>query len=50
MSFLITITNNLNEKYTCPIILNMPLSTENKTIYDGSLTLKSECDYNFIKE
>ena len=44
------ITNNLNEKYTCPIILNMPLSTENKTIYDGSLTLKSECDYNFIKE
>ena len=50
MSFLITITNNLKEKYTCPIILNMPLSTENKTIYDGSLTLKSECDYNFIKE
>lgn len=49
LSFVITITNNLNETFTCPLTLTIPLSTESSTIYDGSLTLKDSTSYNFIK-
>ena len=50
LSFLITIVNNLDETYTCPMILNIPLSTENSTVYDGSLILNDKTTYNFIKK
>ena len=50
LSFVINITNNLDEVYSCPFILNIPLSTENSTIYDGSLVLNNSVDYNFIKK
>lgn len=49
LSFLITITNNQDEIYTCPVILNIPLSTENSTLYDGNLILNDATNYNFIK-
>lgn len=49
ISFNIIIENNLDEIYTCPMILNVPLSTENSTIYDGTLTLVDKVDYKFIK-
>lgn len=49
ISFLITIVNNLNEKFTCPIVLSIPLSIDNSSIYDGNLTLKQKCNYKFIK-
>ena len=49
LSFDITIVNNLNETYYCPITLNIPLSTESSTIYDGNLTIKDSVDYSFIK-
>lgn len=49
LSMLVTITNNLDEVYSCPIILTIPLSTENETIYDGSIILNNEVNYNFIK-
>ena len=49
ISFTITITNNLDETYSCPIILNIPLSTEQNTIYDGSLTVKDAVNYRFIR-
>ena len=49
LSFIITITNNINETYECPITLNIPLSTESNTIYDGSLTLKDSTNYKFIR-
>ena len=49
LSFLITITNNLDEIYTCPLILTIPLSTENATIYDGNLIITDNTNYNFIK-
>lgn len=49
LSFVITITNNLNETYSCPFILNIPLSTENSTIYNGCLILNSSVDYKFVK-
>ena len=49
ISFIITIVNNLDEVFTCPVILQIPLSTENSTVYDGSLTLKQDVNYKFIK-
>lgn len=48
LSFIINITNNLDEVYSCPFILNIPLSTENSTVYDGSLILNSNVNYKFI--
>ena len=50
ISFLITIINNLDECYLCPVILNIPLSTENSTIYDGNLILNNNPGYRFIKK
>ena len=50
INFIVRITNNLDEVYTCPVSLNIPLSTDNASILDGSLTLKDSTDYNFIKE
>ena len=50
LSFSIKIVNNLDETFTCPVILQIPLSTENSTVYDGSLTLKQNVNYKFIKQ
>ena len=50
VSFDIIIENNSDETYTCPICLNIPLSTENSTLYDGSLTLTDKVNYKFIKQ
>lgn len=49
ISFLITITNNLDEVYTCPIILTIPLSTESSTVYDGNLIINDSTNYKFIR-
>ncbi len=49
LSFVITITNNLDERFSCPLTLTIPLSTEKSTIYDGSLTLKDSTRYQFLK-
>ena len=49
LSFVINITNNLDEVYSCPFILNIPLSTENSTVYNGSLILNNSVNYQFIK-
>ncbi len=45
----VEIINNLDELYTCPITLDIPLSTESQTVYGGSLTLKDNLNYKFIK-
>ncbi len=50
LSFLITITNHLDEKFTCPVILTIPLSTENSTVYDGNLIVNDSTNYNFVKQ
>ena len=49
LSFLVTIVNNLDETYTCPIVLNIPLSTEKSTIYDGNLILNQPTNYRFVR-
>lgn len=48
--FLVTIINNLDETYLCPVTLSIPLSTENSTIYDGNLILNLNSNYRFIKK
>ena len=46
---MVNITNNLDEIYTCPITLNIPLSSENgESVYDGSLTYKEDVNYMFV--
>lgn len=49
LSFVITIVNNLDETFTCPVNLQIPLSTEKSTIYDGSIVFKSDVNYKFLK-
>lgn len=49
VSLVVNITTNLDETFICPLTLNIPLSTESSTIYDGNLTLKDSTNYNFIK-
>ena len=49
VSFNMIIENNSDETFTCPISLNIPLSTESSTLYDGSLTLTDKVNYKFIK-
>ena len=50
LSFKITITNNLDEKYSCPVSINIPLSSYNTTIYDGTLKIDdNDLNYKFIK-
>jgi hypothetical protein len=49
LSFVISITNNLDEVYRCPLILTIPLSTESSTIYDGNLILEDAVNYSFLK-
>ena len=49
ISFNINIINNLGETYFCPVTIDIPLSTEINTIYDGSLTVKDTVDYKFIR-
>ena len=50
ISFVLTITNNLDETFSCPLTLTIPLSTENSTIYAGSLLVKDVTNYTFIKQ
>ena len=49
VSLVVNITNNLDETFSCPLTLNIPLSSESSTIYDGNLTFKDSTNYNFIK-
>ena len=50
ISFTVNITNNLDEVFTCPVIINIPLSTEESTIYDGNLIFEDTTNYKFIKQ
>ena len=49
MSFDIYIINNLNQEFKCTVSVNIPLEVENKTIYDGSITVKNDTDFAFYR-
>lgn len=48
-SFDIIITNNLEQEFKCTVFIEPPLENNEKSIYDGSITLTQNCNYNFIR-
>lgn len=49
VSFDIHITNYLDQEFKCSVYLDIPLETEDNTIYDGSITLKKETNFIFYR-
>lgn len=49
LSFDIYITNNKDEEFKCTVFINIPLTTEDKTIYDGNITLKQDTNFVFYR-
>lgn len=49
LSFDINITNHLNQKFKCSVYLDIPLETDDKTIYDGNVTLKKDTNFTFYR-
>ena len=49
LSFDINITNNLDQDFKTTVSINIPFSSEDKSIYDGNLTIKDNTTYNFYR-
>lgn len=49
LSFDIYVTNNLDEEFKCTVYIDIPLESQDKTIYDGSITLKNDVNYVFYR-
>ena len=49
LSFDIYITNNLDEDFKTTVSIDIPLSSEDKTIFDGNLTIKQDTNYTFYR-
>ena len=48
-SFDIYITNNLDEKYKCTIFIDVPLTSNDESIENGSITLKKDMNLSFYR-
>lgn len=48
-SFDITITNNLDQEFKCTVYINIPLESDNKSIYDGSIIKKENTNFIFYR-
>lgn len=48
-SFDIFITNNLDEEFKCTVYIDVPLENENKSLYDGTITVTQNTNYNFYR-
>lgn len=49
LSFDINITNNLDQEFKCTVFLDIPLETNDQSIYDGSVTLKENTNFIFYR-
>lgn len=49
ISFDVYITNNLDQEFKTTVFATIPLNNEEKSIYDGSITLKQEPNYIFYR-
>jgi len=49
LSFDVYITNNLDQEFKCTVFIDIPLETEDKTIYDGNVTLKKDTNFIFYR-
>ena len=49
ISFDIYIISNLNQEFKCTVCIDIPLETDNETIYDGSITTKKDTNFVFYR-
>lgn len=49
ISFDIYIINNLNQEFKCTVYVDIPLESDNQTIYDGSITTKKDTNFIFYR-
>lgn len=49
ISFDINIINNLDEKFICPIYIDIPLNSKSNSIYNGNFTLIDNTNYTFFR-
>lgn len=49
LSFDIYITNNLEEEFKCTVHIDIPLEAQDKSIYEGNITLKNDVNYTFYR-
>ena len=49
LSFDICITNNLDQDFKTTVSIDIPLSSEDNTIFDGNVTIKQDTNYTFYR-
>lgn len=49
ISFDIYITNNLDQEFKCSVYIDIPLESDEESIYDGSCTLKKDTNFIFYR-
>lgn len=49
LSFDINITNNLDEEFKCTIFIDIPLSDDNNSIYNGNIKVKKDSNFIFYR-
>lgn len=49
ISFDIEIENNKNQKFKTTVYFNIPYENEEKSIYDGNVTVKQDTNFNFYR-
>lgn len=49
LSFDIYIVNNLNQEFKCTVYTDIPLKTEEKSIYDGNIKLEQNTNFTFYR-
>ena len=49
VSFDIYIINNLDQEFKCKMFIDIPLETEEKSIYDGNVVAKEDVNFNFYR-
>lgn len=49
LSFDIYITNNLDEEFKSTVFINIPLETQEKSIYDGTITITQNTNFVFYR-
>ena len=49
LSFDVNITNNLDQNFKTNVFINIPLSDESNSIYNGNIVTKQDVKYNFYR-
>lgn len=49
ISFDIYVINNLSEEFKCTVYIDIPLESENQSVYNGNITLKQDTNFIFYR-